>query len=261
MKIFKFTLLIGLLAILSIQSCKKNYGTPPDLPPMTSFITDFSDFDSNKAVGDSTNWKFAATNVGIWNFIITVGLAVPVASYIEAVNNHTPIYLSDNTWLWEYSFTDILGTTYTAKLYGILYSEYVDWEMYISKENVYVDFLWYTGTSLTDGTKVDWILHEGPNKSGELLSIKYNKTSDNTGNIKYMNIVPGGAENGGYIMYGNDSETALNAYYYIYNKGQDNLTEIEWNQTVKNGRVKEFKHFQDNEWHCWDEKLQDAVCE
>ncbi len=133
--------------------------------------------------------------------------------------------------------------------------------MYISKENVYVDFLWYTGTSLTDGTEVDWILHEGPNKSGELLSIEYNKTSDNTGNIKYMNIVPGGAENGGYIMYSNDSETALNAYCYIYNKGQDNLTEIEWNQTVKNGRVKEFKHFQDNEWHCWDEKLQDAVCE
>ena len=46
MKIYKFTFVIGLLVVLSIQSCKKNYGTPPDLPPMTSFVTDFSDFDS-----------------------------------------------------------------------------------------------------------------------------------------------------------------------------------------------------------------------
>ena len=261
MKIFNFTLLIGLLFALSIQSCKKDYETPPDLPPKASFITDFPDFDNDKAVADSTNWKFAATNVSVWSSIITVNFAVPVASYVEAVNNHTPIYLSDNTWLWEYSFTDILGITYSAKFYGTVHSEYVDWEMYISKKSVYVDFLWFTGTSLTDGTKVDWILYEGPNKAGELLSIEYNKTSDNTGNVKYMNIVPGGAENGGYIMYGNNNEIALNACCHVYNKGQDLLTEIEWNQTVKNGRVKEIKHFQDNEWHCWNESLQDAVCE
>ncbi len=70
MKIYKFTFVIGLLVVLSIQSCKKNYGTPPDLPPMTSFVTDFSDFDSNKAVADSTNWKFAATKERVWNYFI-----------------------------------------------------------------------------------------------------------------------------------------------------------------------------------------------
>ncbi|MCF6365780.1 MAG: hypothetical protein L3J35_06205 [Bacteroidales bacterium] len=254
-------LIFFIFATVSFQSCKKDYERPPDIPPVSSFIADFSDFDNSKYFSNKTseNWTHSAANVGTWNTLITIGLAVPVASYVEAVNNHTPVYQSNNTWLWEYSFS-VGANTFTAKLYGTIKDETVDWEMYISNEGVYVDFLWYTGTSRIDRTEVDWVLYDDANSATELLSIEYNKTSDNTGNIKYMNIVPSGAENGGYIKYGNDSKAALNSYYLIYNKGQDNLTEIEWSQTSKNGRVKDVSKFGDTLWHCWDENLQDINC-
>ena len=77
------------------------------------------------------------------------------------------------------------------------------------------------------------------------------------GDIKYTNIEPGGAENGGYIFYGKTTDTTYDAYYHIYNKGQDNLTEIEWNLTSKAGRIKDEKHYSDTDWHYWDENLDD----
>jgi len=132
--------------------------------------------------------------------------------------------------------------------------------MYITRSGMYEDFLWYSGTSQLDGSSVDWTLYESPSVPTELLLIEWFKTTETTANIKYTNIKPGGAENGGFIKYGNDSETDLNAYYLIYNKGQDNLTEIEWSQLNKNGRVKDENKFGDIEWHCWDTNLQDIDC-
>lgn len=75
-----------------------------------------------------------------------------------------------------------------------------------------------------------------------------------------MNIKPGDAENGGYIKYGNDSVSELNAYYLIYNKGKDNLTDIYWSQKNKNGKVKDPLKFGDEVWHCWDSSLNDVEC-
>ncbi len=262
MKSINIISLFSLLLLISFQSCKKDYGAAPDLPPVSSFVTDFSDFDNSKTLFDTTsaNWEYSATNVTIWNVIITIGLAVPIASYVEAVNNHEAVYQSDNTWLWEYSFPEDVNS-HTAKLFGTIRESSVDWEMYITKTGIFEDFLWYTGTSLSDGSSVNWILYNKPDDPTELLSIEWKRNSENTGNIKYMNIVPGGTENGGYIKYGDDSDTDLNAYYLIYNKGQDNLIEIEWNQISKNGRVKDENKFGDTEWHCWDENLKDKDCE
>ncbi len=261
MKSIKIIALFSLLLSLSFQSCKKDHGVAPDLPPESAFVTDFSDFDNSKNLFDKTsvNWGHSAFNVGVWNLIITIGLAVPVASYAEAVLNHEAVYQSDNTWLWEYSFTAGVNS-FTAKLFGTIRESTVDWEMYITQTGVYEDFKWYTGTSMLDGTGVDWILYDNPTSQTKLLSIEWNRSSSSTGNIKYLNIEPGGAENGGYIKYGNDSDTDLNAYYLIYNKGEDNLIEIEWSQTNKNGRVKDENKFGDTEWHCWGENLQDIDC-
>ena len=66
-------------------------------------------------------------------------------------------------------------------------------------------------------------------------------------------------ENGGYIFYG----TTLNEFdrfYDIYNKGQDNLTEIEWSSVNKNGHVRDPLHFGHENWNCWDVNLMDVVC-
>lgn len=263
MKIIKSFLLIGILITFTLQSCDKNNSVAPELPPEASFVIDFSDFNSNKFAPDVTNenWKHAAGNVFVWNDIITVDLAVPIASYAEAIVRQKAVYQGDGQWLWEFSFTNkINNITHSAKLFGTTQESSIYWEMFISKEGEYTDFKWYTGTSMLDKSKVSWTLYNKPGNASELLSIEYINTSESTGNITYTNIIPENSDNGAYIKYGNDYETDLNAYYHIFNKGQDNLTEIEWSQTTKNGRVRDSLKFKNIEWHCWDVNLEDIDC-
>jgi len=261
MRILKVLSIVLFVAICFV-SCKNEKEFVPELPPRASFITDFSDFDNNKSISETTklNWGHAAGNVFVWNAIITVGLAVPIASYAEAVANHEPIYQGDDTWLWEYSFPNAKNI-YSAKLFGTVSDNSIYWEMFISKDGEYDDFMWYTGTSLLDGSKVNWTLYNKPGDESELLSIEYNKVSEDIGNITYTNIVPNGAENGGYIKYGNDSDNDFDSYYQIYNKGLDNLISIEWAHLQKDGRVKDEIKFQDTEWHCWNENQEDIECD
>lgn len=56
--------------------------------------------------------------------------------------------------------------------------------------------------------------------------------------------------------------------YFLINNAIDNswftkkqkFTEIMWNETTKEGRVKDTMHFGDTDWHCWDADLQDTDC-
>ena len=49
------------------------------------------------------------------------------------------------------------------------------------------------------------------------------------------------------------------AFYDIYNKGQDNLIEIEMNTNTQEGRVRNLQHFGNEDWHYWDSHLRDTV--
>ena len=133
--------------------------------------------------------------------------------------------------------------------------------MYISKEGGYTDFLWFSGVSnlpLTEGT---WTLNHDPNDPTPYIGVEWHRDlSVGTADIKYTNIVPGGSENGGYISYGITTETPYDAFYDIYNKGQDNHTDIEWNTTTLEGHVKDLRVFLDNDWHCWNSDLEDIIC-
>ena len=150
---------------------------------------------------------------------------------------------------------------HTASLHGIV-TDSVTWEMYITKEGEFEDFLWYFGKCDFLATGGYWILHKNPTNDVPLLQIDWERNYlDSTGSIKYTNVEPGGAENGGYIHYGLTLDEPYNAYYDIYNKGQDNLVEIEWNKLTKDGRVKNQQWFKDTEWHCWRPDLKNIICE
>jgi hypothetical protein len=73
-------LLTGLfLTALTIFSCKKDDkegDEAPQIPPLESFIIDFSDFNnSDDTLSKSTlthkNWGHAFSKVSFWNFMIT----------------------------------------------------------------------------------------------------------------------------------------------------------------------------------------------
>jgi hypothetical protein len=264
--------------------------TPPQIPPISSFVMDFADFnpqgnvslipgntaglvqqvsfisESNGsyspdqyAMGTRQNWGFAVINVGFWSVVVIVGLAIPVAAFVESFD-HTPEQQPDYTWVWSYDVT-VKDITYTAELHGKYIDNGVRWDMYISKENEYTGFLWYYGESDLPATEGFWILKNNPSDPTDLIRIDWKRDlAEGTHDIKYTNIVPGGPENGGYIFHGITAEEPYDRFYEIFNKGKDNYTYIEWNNTTKEGRVKDTRHFNDSEWHCWDSEYIDVEC-
>ena len=257
------------LSILAVN-CKKDKinEDPPQLPPKTSMVMDFSDFSSatidyTKNI-DSTsyaNHNWAGLNVGVWNLILTVRLAIPVASFYEAFN-HQYVEEGDNLWSWSYSFV-AQNTNHTAKLTAMYIesNQKIQWDMFITKDNVYSNFHWYTGYSAISGLEGNWTLNESNIKPTPLLSIDWHRnTSTGSSDIKYTNVAPGGIENGGYIYYAVSPGASLDATYDIFNKGENNLINIQWNKNSKNGRIKDAKHYLNPDWHCWDSSFLDCNC-
>ncbi|MEA2043429.1 MAG: hypothetical protein U9N85_12885 [Bacteroidota bacterium] len=249
-----------LFVALALNSCDKEPDTPPVLPPESSLIADFSDFNDSPDKATYANFGYSVTNVMVWNVFITVGLAIPVASYAEAVQNHEPVYQSNETWLWSFDFS-VLGITHTADLYGSLVNDSSEWKMYISKEGVCNDFLWYKGKSALNNSGGYWIMYESQSNDVELLQIDW-ESNGTSGNIRYTNIKKSAKEINGYILYGNDNtEGEFSNYYTIYNSVEEQLTEIEWDKASKAGHVRDTTHFEDQDWHCWNENLEDIDCE
>lgn len=223
---------------------------------------DFADFSnsnytsklpfSNKSIETYQNWGHAYFNVAVWNFIITSGMIIPVASFVESFKHEAIYHPNEDNWTWSYNFS--VNGTHEAELTGSVESENVIWEMRID------GLLWYSGNSNLDGTGGYWIVNKAQDLSIELLQIDWNIESEDIADIKFTNIEPGGTENGGYIFYGKSADE-YDRFYDIYNKGQDKLTEIEWFSSDKHGHVREFRKFGDNEWHCWDSTLVDVKCE
>jgi hypothetical protein len=249
----------------------QNSETAPVIPPASSMVMSFDEFPENTTSPTNTgnginvqpltvqNFSHAATHVVVWNTLITVGLAVPVAAFLESFNHFATIR-SDGTWVWTYS-VNVLGSLHVVELHAKKVDENIVWELYVTRPGFYQDFNWISGVSSVDGSEGYWILRETPQSPNDLLRIDWTHDKQNdTGTIQYTNIKPDSPENGGYIAYGADVDMQpYDAYYDIYNKGQDNLVEIEWNRTTKAGRVRNANFFGDTDWHYWDEQLQDYI--
>ena len=233
-------LLLGIIIFPACETDKER--DPPLLPPASSMVIDFSDFQqTKKSELTAFNWVNAALNVAIWNTVITVGLAVPVAAFRESFK-HEGVYHGDKEWIWSYNVT-VFGVIYKADLHGTLQDDNVLWEMYVTKTDDFTDFLWYYGEVSLDQTEGFWIMNENPEDPSELLRIDWTReTGAETSEIKYTNIQPGGAENGGYIRYGKLSEGDYDYFYDIYVKSTDKLINIQFNSETKEGRIKEPEH-------------------
>ncbi|MFH2095304.1 MAG: hypothetical protein ABIJ16_06350, partial [Bacteroidota bacterium] len=76
-----------IIAMISEQGCKKEEEPAPEIPPSSTFLMDmtFKDQDTtNKDIATYQSWGYSAINVGVWNFVITLTFAVPVASFVES---------------------------------------------------------------------------------------------------------------------------------------------------------------------------------
>lgn len=271
MKKLSFALVL-FLSLFIMQSCQKDDLTPdpqgqkaPELPKAETFVMEFSDFEEFAGENDPrsvSNWQYAASNVVVWNSILTVHLIIPVAAFYESFN-HDAVYQGSGIWLWAYSVSDG-GQTYHAKLYGeLLATNEVKWDMYISQQGGFSNVHWYSGVTANDGSYANWTLNYNPSSPTPIISIDYQKDNGNGfESIRYTNAIPGVPENGSYIEYrkANGSGVDFNRAYDVYKIDIDNLLEIQWNKPGNDGRVKDAEHFLDTEWHCWGGDLQDVDC-
>ncbi len=259
---------IATMFLFTIGCKKDKQENPPELPPESSFVMDFSDFQDNEEksfdiFNDYSHYQRAVAHVVVWNLVISIHLAVPVATFTNSFN-YTPVYQPDTeSWKWTYDVA-VNNATYTANLYGKIFDTYVRWDMYVSKTGIgsFTDFHWYFGESNLNNTGGEWTLHKNPTEPTPFVGIVWNRNiEEQVFDITYTNIVPGGPENGGYISYGVTNDEDYNAFYNIYNKGQDNLVEIKWNRTSKDGRIKDPAFFGDSDFYCWDSTFLNADCD
>ena len=261
--------LIGFIAL--IVSCEDDKSTSPQdqaptIPPQSTMIIDFSEFpDTSSADNFSSltlsrnNWGWAYWNVSVWHSVLTLTLAIPVAAFFEAFN-HQPVQQPDGSWLWQYSVTQ-QEPYYTAKLYGKTVTDGVEWKILLTEDGAYTDFEWFTGFSNLPATEGTWILNKDPNLPSQFLYIEWHRnTQEGTADVKYTNIVPNAPKNGSYIYYGKTNEIPHNRFYQIYGAELNRLIDVKWNYEQLFGRVKDPIHFEDENWHCWDEKLNDIDC-
>jgi hypothetical protein len=281
-------LLLVLFILVLIPGCGDVSGAPT-IPPIETFLIPFDAFTGNAASSsvsvtesqiqttplsltageqfplvsalsaNQSNWNYAALNVGFWSIVAVVGLAVPVAAF-RASFQHIPVQQPDGSWIWSYSVI-VGGSVYSAELHGQFVPEGVHWDMRISKEGEYEDFLWYYGENDLPAIEGFWILKQSPAIPDDLLQIDWSRNiSTDTYAIRYTNIVPGGPENGGYINVQYTDEVPYDYIWDIYNKGQDNHTYIEFSSSSGEGRVEDSNHFGDNDWYCWDSDQVNVAC-
>ncbi|MGQ9621520.1 MAG: hypothetical protein ACUVTX_11140 [Bacteroidales bacterium] len=274
MKKILFILLITIL-MPWLQSCEKK-GDPPVIPPPETMLIDFSNFINNtksalqveipKGLPAVNNlyWSVAATVAGIWNTLLFINLAIPVAAFQKSFDAK-PAYLDNKKWQWKYS-VNVLAATYIARLTGHITSAGVKWEMYISREGVggFAEFLWFEGTSSEDGKTGQWILYQSHTEQVPVLQIDWQITDTDVGSVKYTYIKEANPMKDSYIEYGLTTGD-LNAFYNVYFYESESLkkfvnVQIKWSTTDHYGRIKAPDFFGDNSWHCWDGNGNDTDC-
>ncbi len=245
--------------VLALSSCKKKEA--PALPPKSTFVFENMKDNTKDQSKDliNTNAPLALGHVGVWSTITGITVIVPVLAY-EAALTQEAEHVSGNKWVRELSF-EVGVLKYSAKLYSEQKKDIVNWEMHISGP-LYNDFVWFTGSNDVNNTKGQWIINKSHIENHNFIQIDWTlNQDDNTGTIKYTNIEPGSNLNGSYLYHGNDQAGNYNVFYNVFNKLDNNLIEIDYNTTSYEGRIKDFKFYEDNLWHCWNHYFQDEVCE
>lgn len=254
---------------VSLSSCNNDAefdpGVAPEIPPVSSMVMDVEGFTEGPAgstihegrVMTQVNWTLAAVQVGFWNTILALNMAVPVAAFTASIDQ-TPVFDRDEgVWVWTFDY-DFVGRTYSSRLTANVNGTEVDWKMYISEENGFQDVLWYSGTMQVDGTSGYWILSKNGNNPTEYLRIDWEIESNEVGSIRYEVIETGAPEIGSYIQYGRIAGGNYNVFYDIVLTNTDKSAEIEWNSDTGAGRV---EYDGNGVFFCWDENFDDVECE
>ncbi len=256
----KLLFVVLFLLTLVFKGCEKDKEEKLQLPPESAFSIDLSPFAGqvkSTAVpepGTRTNFAVAVTTVSFWNAIIAGVVAIPAYSYVKAFE-YEPVRVSNDKWKWGYDVS-FLGTLYTAELYGEVVGAEVEWEMYVSQQGGFSEFLMYDGRCNIQRTEGYWRLYENPLAPAEFLRIDWTYNwEEQTGTVKYTYTKEGADTKDNYIEYGITTDTDYNTYYDLYSKPEDKYFKIRYNTTTHEGRIE-----YEGNWYCWNSLLYDVEC-
>ena len=233
----------------------------PTIPPVSLFTIPTQSFGlvndkaSPSTRNDKSNWIHAGLNVLVWNSVVFVHTAVPIAAFGHALE-YEKEYIGNLTWEWKYEFQ--ASPENDSKIYDVsLTGQYINneaevvWTMTVSEKGTSNSFVWYEGIVSRDHSEGTFTINKDPQNPVPYMDITFTKypiTEDIT--IRFSNVLANDPGNGDYIEWRTNNGGEFDRAYDVFNKG--NLLEIEGNESSKNGRVKHPIHFNDEEWHCWD---------
>jgi hypothetical protein len=255
---FVFNILILVTFLFSCQIHEDEPELPPQLPSFASLEMDFSLF-RNQPVKildeDNSNWQSSVANIKKWDTLVSLPLFVPISAFKDAAD-FEPTY-ETGSWLWSYDSV-IEDVKYMVNLFGTFENKIVTWDMFITKEGFYDNFLWVQGTQSTSNSEGQWILHKSYTENYDFLQLDWTFNSlDSTNTLKYTNITQGSEDYGSYIYFGNNMTGEYNCYFDIYDVKKNELTKIWWNSIDYSGKI---INLQDETQFCWDKNLSNIEC-
>ncbi|MDA7501650.1 hypothetical protein N8482_00080 [Chitinophagales bacterium] len=273
--LFLFSLIA--LAFFVFPSCEKeglNNGgddplAAPSLPPVEIHEMPVNEIaEAENTMEDPTgeisysHWIHSGVNVAVWNTVITLNMAVPIAAFKTALNGQGS-FIGDNTFQWNYNYTAPLnlgGKTYQIVLTGQYINNFQDvlWTMSASQAGAFSNFVWYTGVVSVNHNSSEFTLYSRPNNPEETVSVSFERNGSDA-SLRFTNIVPNNAANGQYIEYRSTTDGSFNRAFDLQLEA-GNLLEIEWNAPENDGRVRHESHFADSEWHCWNSAKINVNC-
>jgi len=254
--------LLFVFAILFSQiSCLYNHditNNQLNTPPFSTLSIDFSNFNYDSTslnLNNLPNWQNAVLSVNDWKLFINQTITIPSEVYAEA-ENQIPCFEA-GSWLWSYN-TVVDQINYSVNLYGTVENLNITWDLYISKEGYYSDFLWLTGYQSIDGTAGQWILNKSYEENYNFLKIDWTfENNDSSKTVKYTNIISDNENFGSTIFFDSETGLEMDNYLEIFEASTQDITKIYWNKTYKSGKIL-IPH--NNIWFCWDENYEDYVC-
>ncbi len=256
-------LLSGYLVSCSKEDDPQAMKEAPAVPPAASLdmkIYTFSDEDaSNGRTMNEGKWNALHASLGfnIWTTIVKLQVAVPTVALSEAFKQ-TPTLTEDGRWLWAYDVEVV--DDYRVELYAKSKgNQQVGWEMYLSKEGGFQNYLWITGTSDRGSKQGQWIVNK---EAAELMRVDWKKgSSDTVTELTYTHLEAGSEYEGSYVKYQTLSEGDYNVAYSVYLSNEASTLKINYHTETQVGRVSDENRFKDDAWHCWNSDFEDVSCE
>lgn len=267
-------LIFALGLLLSLQSCmkEKNQETlrAPEIPPTSLFTIPTSSFgivsekESSEIRTDKSNWIHAGLNVLVWNTVVFSNTAVPIAAFGRAFD-HDSKFIGEKTWIWKYDYTT--PPSHGSKKYDVSLSGTISddnsevfWTMTVIDNANNKEFIWYEGTIDKDNTNGKFTFYKDPADPKPYMGISFTKEpSSNDLTIRFSNEVTSDLNYGDYIEWRSNNGSEFDRAYDIFTN--NSLLEIQANSSTDQGRVKHILHFNDDNWHCWDETHDNIDCQ